>query len=426
MLEFVELTEKEYQDYQACSPQANFLNSVEAIHVKEMNGWKVEYVGVKKDGVLVAATPLVSAQALKIYRYYSAQKGYLMDYDDDEVLSFFTEKIKEYLKKRNAIYLQISPVLQHFERDSDGKIVEGGIDHSDVCKKLEKLGYIHRGFTLNFPADTEHRWQYVLDLGDMDEKALLNHFTQNTRYAINKTLKQAIEVRQLGRDELNLFLDMLKNTAENKGFDNLMKQDAYFYDMFDAYGEHMKVYLAQINTEEYEKRIQHEIHQLNTTIDDLTKKMETQSNVKKLQNQIREYQSQIQSNEKRLKEIVNLREKHGSIIPISSAMFFVYPNEMVYLHAGSYDEFRKFDGPYAIQWETIRYALAHHIPRYNFYGISGDFTENATDAGPYLYKKGYNGYVWENIGDFFLPIQPFVYKAYRKLHPIPKGEYDAD
>ena len=42
---------------------------------------------------------------------------------------------------------------------------------------------------------------------------------------------------------------------------------------------------------------------------------------------------------------------------------------------------------YAIQWKMINYALEHGINRYNFYGISGDFSENAEDVGVIKFKK---------------------------------------
>ncbi len=32
-------------------------------------------------------------------------------------------------------------------------------------------------------------------------------------------------------------------------------------------------------------------------------------------------------------------------------------------------------GAYHLQWEMIKFAKAHHIDRYNFYGITGDYSE---------------------------------------------------
>ena len=35
----------------------------------------------------------------------------------------------------------------------------------------------------------------------------------------------------------------------------------------------------------------------------------------------------------------------------------------------------------------INYAIDHDIDRYNFYGISGHFTDDAEDAGVVKFKK---------------------------------------
>jgi lipid II:glycine glycyltransferase (peptidoglycan interpeptide bridge formation enzyme) len=50
-------------------------------------------------------------------------------------------------------------------------------------------------------------------------------------------------------------------------------------------------------------------------------------------------------------------------------------------------------GAYHLQWEMIKFAKAHHIDRYNFYGITGDFSESSEDYGVQQFKKGFNAHV---------------------------------
>ena len=72
-------------------------------------------------------------------------------------------------------------------------------------------------------------------------------------------------------------------------------------------------------------------------------------------------------------------------------------------------------GAYRLQWEMIKFAKEHNIDRYNFYGITGDFSENAEDYGVQQFKKGFNAGVEEYIGDFIKPLRPFIYKIYTLL-----------
>jgi peptidoglycan pentaglycine glycine transferase (the second and third glycine) len=63
----------------------------------------------------------------------------------------------------------------------------------------------------------------------------------------------------------------------------------------------------------------------------------------------------------------------------------------------------------------IRWCIEHHVNRYNFYGISGDFREDAADYGVYEFKKGFGGTVEQMIGDFILVLNKPAYALYEKL-----------
>ena len=111
MLEFVQLTDEEYASFQENHPCGQFLNTPESMQMKLVDGWDVEYVGVKKDGQLVCATNLTSIPVMKIYRYYRAQRGYLMDYSDTEVLKFFTKELKSYLHAKKDFIWKWIPMF---------------------------------------------------------------------------------------------------------------------------------------------------------------------------------------------------------------------------------------------------------------------------------------------------------------------------
>ncbi|MGV1143312.1 peptidoglycan bridge formation glycyltransferase FemA/FemB family protein [Staphylococcus aureus] len=52
-------------------------------------------------------------------------------------------------------------------------------------------------------------------------------------------------------------------------------------------------------------------------------------------------------------------------------------------------EIYEYMGAYHLQWQhTIKYAKSHNINRYNFYGITGVFSNEADDFGVQQFKKG--------------------------------------
>lgn len=60
---------------------------------------------------------------------------------------------------------------------------------------------------------------------------------------------------------------------------------------------------------------------------------------------------------------------------------------MYYLSSGSNPKYNEFMGAYKLQWEMIKFSLDHHIDRYNFYGVTGDFSKDAEDYGVQQFKK---------------------------------------
>ena len=57
-------------------------------------------------------------------------------------------------------------------------------------------------------------------------------------------------------------------------------------------------------------------------------------------------------------------------------------------------------GPYMMHWYMMNYCFEHGYDRYNFYGVSGDFTKDSEDYGVYRFKRGFNVHIEELIGIF--------------------------
>ncbi len=71
---------------------------------------------------------------------FYAPRGLLVDYDNYDVLSFFTEEIKKYAKKNKGIFIKIDPYLSYQERDINGDIVKDGKDNKHAFSKFTQDG----------------------------------------------------------------------------------------------------------------------------------------------------------------------------------------------------------------------------------------------------------------------------------------------
>ena len=414
MLVFCELTRQEYEKYYSTHPCRTFLNSVEAMDHLQMRGREIVYFGVKRDGVLCAAAAVSSfAIAKKLFRCFYAQRGYLMDFHDREVLHCMTENIRTYARKHRGLFLVIDPYVLYRERDIDGNIVDGGFDNSDLITILEEEGYVHKPFAAGVGTDSQANYMFTLDLGGKDEDTVLKEMEQQTRWSVNRTLKQGIEVRELAPEELDIFLDMEERTAERRGF--TMFSRSYYRQMVEAYGDHCKVLLAYLDTGRFAASLAKEKEQIDQDMADTDAKLEAMPGSKKFQKKKKVLEEALEINAKKTAEAQKLIAQYGSCIEMASAFFTVYDNEAVYYASAAEEEFRSYYAPYAIQWYMLKECIRRQIPRYNFYAVSGDFSQNAVDYGVYEFKKGFSGTVEQTIGDFTLVLNKPVYALYEKL-----------
>ena len=408
-MEFQELTEQEYRTFWENHPLKTFLSATEIAKLREKSGWSTTYVGVKKGKKIIAATMLLSHKRhFNQYEYYSP-RGFLMDFHDNELLEFFTQELKKYIKEKKGYILRIDPYVIYKERDIDGNIVEDGIDNRDVVEHLQKLGFKKVSIE-----DTEQViWMFSLDLEGKSEEQILKEMKPNTRNQIKKTEKFGITVNEIGYDELDRFQNIMVETGERKGFE--VRDISYFQEMYKLFHDknEVKFFITELNLKKYIKGLKEERKLKEEKYASLSDAKYNDGAKKNLNNE-------MASIDKRIKESQEIIDNTGKdIITLSGSMFMLIKPEVIYLSSGNYEEYLKFNSQYLIQWELIKYGIENGFKKHNFYGIPANINEHPKDYGIYEFKKGFNGYVEELIGEFELPIS-WEYNLLKIIHKIKK------
>ena len=403
-MKFTELTEEEFMNFVDTRPEKNFFQTTMMKHRLECDDLKVYLVGVKKDDEIVAAS-LISETPHSFMgkKTYEAYKGYIMDYQDEELIKFMTDNVKKFLKGKNGLRLIIDPYIPNVSRNADAEIVEG-VDNRHIKNFLHRIGYRdHDG--------AQVKWCYCLDIDGKTSEELFNDFRSSTRNNINKTkTKFLLNLKTLKREELSEFKKITSDTCDRREFQD--KTLKYYEEMYDKFGKDVTFKIVELNCDTYINHLEEQNKELEGKLVNLS---DSASNKKK-----KEVMKQdIENNKKKIEEAIDLKKSKGNIIPLSGAMFMLYGDEIVYLFSGSYAEYMYFCGQYRLQWEIIKYAADNHYRRYNFYGIQDVFDPNGKDRGVYEFKKGFGGYVEELLGSFELDIS-FTNKIYNLLKKVKK------
>lgn len=408
-MKFQEITEKEYREFWENHPLKTFLSAPEISKLREKSNWTTYYVGVKEEKKLVAATMLLSHKRhFGKYEFYSP-RGYLLDFKNKELLEFFTNELKKYIKDKKGYVLRIDPYVIYKERDIDGNIVEDGIDNSDVVNNLQSFGF-KKVKTENME---QVGWMFSLNLDGKTEEEILKEMKPNTRNTIRKAEKFGITVNEISYDELDRFQNIMVETGERKGFG--VRKLSYFQKMYKLFHDknEVKYFITELDLNAYIKRLEEEKQEKEEKLNSLSDAKYNDGQKKNLTNE-------IASIDKRIIDSNKIKEESGKdVITLSGSMFMLIKPEVIYLSSGNYEEYMKFNSQYLIQWELIKYGIENGFKKHNFYGIPANINEHPKDYGIYEFKRGFNGVVEELIGEFALPIT-WHYNLFELIHKIKK------
>lgn len=414
-MEFCTLTRDEYIQFQNGHPNADFLNDIETMDLSIAQGSNCLLAGVKNNGQILAAVMLREIPLVRgMLKCYYVPRGFLIDYEDEALFSFFVDGLKKFVKKHKGTYIHVDPKFLVRERDMDGNLVEGGFDRRYLVERFEKYGFQHQGYSIGYGHTMQlYRFVYTMDLKHRNKESLWKELHQQTRWSINRTLKYHMQVRELGMDEMDLYMDIMEKTAERRNFH--AKSLDFYRAQREAYGDHIRFMLAYVDTNIYRSSLLEQMQANQTELANVEAELEKVPNSKKFNKKKKVVLEAIDTVQKWLKEADELEAKYGTIIPMAASEFILYNKEIIYMFSGAYEEFRSFYASYALQWHMITYALEHGYEKYNFLGITGDFNPDSADYGVYQFKRGFPGTVEELVGDFILPVNSLTYQLYKKV-----------
>lgn len=414
-MKLTEITKSEFKKYADKHPQITFHQTEEWANLKKNNNWNSHYVGLKDNNKIVAAALLLSKQLpfIKKNMFYSP-RGFLIDYNNFDLLKIFTEEMKKYVKSKKGIFIKIDPYVEYQEHDNNGDIIENGFNNHQCIENLQKLGYKHFGF--NLMQDTlQPRWMHIINTKNKSLDNIMADMESKTRQILRKNEKCGIITREISREELPLFKDIMQHTSDRREF--VDRPLSYYENMWDNLHESgiLKILVAEIDFNEYEKNTLEELNSNKNELEDrITKKEKNilKMNDKKYEQSNKQNKDAIERLEKQLEKIKELKKEHGEKKLLGGILFLIYGNEVLSLYGGSDAKLMQFQSAYSVHFAGIKYAVENKYEKYNFYGITGDFNKENPLYGLFLFKKSFGGQVSELIGEFDYIISPFWYKTY--------------
>ena len=375
------ISREEFYQHSLTTSNHSFLQSIEMADLLHKRGATIHYIGWEEQGTLAISAILYSLP-MTGGLHYEINNGPIVT--DARHLPDFYKALQDYVKENGSIEFVLKPYDHYQTFDSNGNPTEE--EQKQLLHPLLDLGYQFDGLQVGYPGG-EPVWHYLKDLTDFDAKSLLKSFNKNCSRNITTALNYDISIRNISRDEIPQFKQIIEETGKRQGFED--KSLDYYYDLYDTFGKNAEFLIAEINTADALAYLDQKISLLNPSS--------------------KQYEQQFQKLEKQ-KTLVRetLADETAETVPLACALIIYNPSEVTYLFGGSYTKYQKFSAAFLIQYHAMKRALEKGITLYNFLGIQGIF--DGSD-GVLRFKQNFNGYIVRKMGTFRYYPNPLKFKA---------------
>lgn len=402
-MEFIDnIKKKDYEDFMKTASYTHFMQSYDFGKIKKTKHYIPHYVGLKENNKIVCMAMLLEKKLIKNYTYFYVPRGFIIDYQNKELLKEFTKYLKEYCKKNHALYLRIDPAIKRFTQDINGKKIDGE-DNLELINYLKELGYHHKGFKLGFSDNEQPRFTFRIDI-DKPIEDVYKKFHATTRKVLNKGNQYNLEIYKGNVNDIKDFYITMEETSKREG---IMQApiDYYqkFYEIFNK--DNMSdLYIAKVNIQKLQTQLNNEIKELQNK--------ECKNDVK-----IKENENKIRKIKKLLNELNDITEEE---LTLASIITVKYQDKVWTVHGGNNSKLMSLNANYLVYYEIIKDACKDGYKIVDLFGASGEANPNSSNPiyGIHSFKKRLGGEYTEFIGEFDLITNKFIYHLFNFLNNI--------
>lgn len=396
-MKIIELTETQFKNYSKLHSSRNYFQTIEYSNVK--SDYKKLLLGFinENDNTIMGAT-LILEKSISKFKIGLVPGGFLIDYDNDNLFKDFINTLKDYLKTKNYVYLNIDNKATYKMYNKNGEVL---YFDTNIIKTLDELSFIK--------TNKESKRKVVLET-EKTPNETYKMFNYNTKRNINLALKRAISIYKDENNNINTLLNFTNNNNE--------KHIKSLLDNFNTKNNKAEIYFAKIDLENYINNYRFILSEEEKKNDELNKIMQN-PNIKKTISFINKKMNSDKLITKYNNEINKATKAYtkypeGAII---GAILIIRNNREIYfLDEGYNKELSHFYSSHLIKWEIIKKYISLGYKIFNFGYIKNMDKKN----GNYLFKTGFGGKVYECIGTYDLIINKWLYQIIKIICTIKK------
>ncbi len=395
-MKLVELTNTEFTTFVKKQKNASFYQSEEYARFMEEEDFDYNYIGLKdKFDNIIAASLIILKNIDHKYNFGYAPRGFLIDYNDKELVYDFAKALEKYYKKKKVIFIKINPniFISKYDKEEKKYIYNSNVKFIDILKsnKFQELKK-NKYFEALIPTFTP-----IINLNNFNYTRL----SKNVRNKINKSFRKGLSIEKGNFESLKSIYPFIKNKTKKtlKYYENL-------YKTFEK-NNSIDVFMVKVNFEEFLINTKSRYQYTNEKNNIINKIVAIDKSEKMLNRKIQSDKELVTYKNDIITATKGLSKNKYEVV--AGAIVIKY-NNMVTIFASGYNvDFKELNSTNYLYYKIMEY-YKYEYDFLDLNGFSGDLSQSNPYSGLNNFKLGFNPDIYEDIGEFDIIFNKRIYK----------------
>lgn len=390
-----EINKNELDNFLTTIPHSLY-QTEEYAKTMEKQGFNIKILGLDENGNIIGSTILLISKKMG-FTYAFAPRGFVIDYNNFELVNKFTTEIKKYCKKNGIVAIKLNPrIIREINGNTNN-------NYKEICANLSKLKYSHMGYN-DFFESFKPRFEAIIEI--KAKEAMFNNIKKEYRTKIRSAIDNGVEIHKGTYNDLEyLYLQTEKKYPRDLLYFRYLyyffsqnKKIDLFYAKLDCKKLLNKFRILYVKQEKICSEIDKAI-KLNHSNKLTALKIEADNLLGKYHNQ--------------LSNATKMVQKNPEGIIIASALFIKESNEVYMIMDGFDKKYKRYNAKHLLIWEVLNY-----YKDYKYLNLGG-MTSLKEDKykGLNNFKMNFGSSCYEYVGDLELVCIPSKYFLLKNAMP---------
>lgn len=400
-----ELSDIEFNNFKNTFNPSSLYQSIPYKNVMKEENFETLILGLVDNNNIVAASLILIEKKGKV-KYAYAPRGFLIDYNNFNLLSTFTKEIKKYLSRKNVLMIKLCPMILKSTTDLKYNIVNHNNYYDNIIYNFKKLGYKHLGYN-NYFESLKPRFEAIIDI-EAPYYILFKNIKKEYRTKIRSAEANGIHIYKGNFDELDYLYNQIKAKYPRK-FD-------YFKNIYKEFNENVEFYYSKLDTKYYLNKLQNDYIKQEEICKYYNSKVS--SNIERKEKNITlkmESDKRLNHIHKAITKATEYLRKYPDGIITSTALIIKDKDEVYLLMDGYDNKYKKLNSKHLLIWKLIELYSKQGYKKINLGGITNPEIKDNNYKGLNDFKLNFNAISYEYIGDLELVCNEALYFLYKNV-----------